>query len=302
MRGFVSFVLPGVMAGLAFAVLPAVAQQQDFSKVEEQATPLGHDMFAITGAGGNTTVAVGSDAVIVVDTQYAPLYDRLKAKIAEVSGGKPIRYVIDTHYHGDHTGGNASFAHDGAVLVAHENVGKRLANPLQGMNGQTPPPAPAEAMPKENYSTDTHQVKIAGVTVDLVHPAPAHTDGDSFVFWKAANVISTGDIVGSASYPNIDVASGGGIDGMIAAVDYLLAHSDANTRIVPGHGPVFDRAGLMGYRQMLATARERIAKAKASGMSEQQVADAHLLTDLDAKWNSSGGPSRFPRLVYQSVH
>jgi glyoxylase-like metal-dependent hydrolase (beta-lactamase superfamily II) len=302
MKGFASFVLPGVIAGLAFAAMPAIAQQQDFSKVEEQATPLGHDMFAITGAGGNTTVAVGSDAVIVVDTQYAPLYDRLKAKIAEVSGGKPIRYVIDTHYHGDHTGGNASFAHDGAILVAHENVGKRLANPLPGMNGQTPPPAPAEAMPKESYSGNSHQVKIAGVTADLVHPMPAHTDGDSFVFWKTENVISTGDIVGSASYPNIDVASGGGIDGMIAAVDYLLAHSDANTKIVPGHGPVFDRTGLMGYRQMLATARERIAKAKASGMSEQQVADAHLLADLDTKWNSSGGPSRFPRLVYQSIH
>jgi cyclase len=281
MKGFVSF----IVVASALAVLPALAQQQDFSKVEEQATPLGHNMFAITGAGGNTTVAVGSDAVIIVDTQYAPLYDRLKAKIAEVSGGKPIRYVIDTHYHGDHTGGNASFAHDGAILVAHENVAKRLANPLPGMTGQTPPPAPAEALPKESYSGDSHQVKIAGVTADLVHPAPAHTDGDSFVFWKAANVISTGDIVGSASYPNIDVAAGGGINGMIAAVDYLIAHADGSTRIVPGHGPVFDRNG------------------KASGMNEQQVVDAHLLADLDAKWNNpaSAFGSRFPRLIYQSV-
>ena len=131
-------------------------------------------------------------------------------------------------------------------------------------------------------------MKVGGVTADLVHPAPAHTDGDSIVFWRAADVISTGDIVGSAAYPNIDVAVGGGIDGMIAGATYVIDHSDANTKIVPGHGPVTDRAGVMAYRAMLQTARDRIAKAKADGQTEDQVATGTLLAGLDTKWKPPG--------------
>jgi glyoxylase-like metal-dependent hydrolase (beta-lactamase superfamily II) len=134
-----------------------------------------------------------------------------------------------------------------------------------------------------------------------VHLANVHTDGDTVVFWPDANVISTGDIVSSASYPNIDVAVGGGIDGMIAGTDFVIAHSDAKTKIVPGHGPVTDKGGVIAYRKMLKTARDLIAKAKAKGMTEDQVAKADILADLNKKWLPQGNASRFPILVYRSV-
>ena len=283
------------------AVAPAFAQGQDFSKVEEVVTNLGHNMYAVTGAGGNTTVAVGSDAVIVVDTQFAPVYDKLKAAITGLSP-LPVKFVINTHYHGDHTGGNEAFAKAGATLVAYETLPDRMLHPFPGPGGPGVP-APAGALPTRLYSGGSTTVTIPGVTADLVHPAPAHTNTDTIVLFKAANVISTGDIVGSAAYPNIDVASGGGIDGMIAGADYVIAHADAGTKIVPGHGPVTDKAGVIAYRAMLATARDRIAKAKAAGQTEDQVAaDTSLLADLDAKWKAPGNaPPRFPRLVYESV-
>ena len=146
-----------------------------------------------------------------------------------------------------------------------------MSNPLPGANGQPGTPAPMSDS-EQTYSGSSDQVKVAGSTADLVHPAPAHTDGDTIVLWPAENVISTGDIVASASYPNIDVAVGGGIDGMIAGANYVIDHSNAKTKIVPGHGPVTDRAGVKAYRSMLQTARDRIAKAKAIGQTEDQVA------------------------------
>lgn len=283
------------------ATVPAFAQGQDFSKVEEKVTDLGHGLYALTGAGGNTTVAVGRDAVIVVDTQFAPLYDKLKSAIAGLSP-LPVKYVINTHFHGDHTGGNEAFAKAGATLVAYASLPDRMLHPVPGPGGPVPP-APAGAVPTKLYSGSSTALTIPGVSAELVHPAPAHTDTDTIVIWKAANVISTGDIVGSATYPYIDVASGGSIDGMIAATDYIIAHADAGTRIVPGHGPVIDKAGVIAYRAMLATARDRIAKAKAAGQTEDQVAaDTNLLADLDVKWKAPGNaPPRFPRLVYESV-
>jgi glyoxylase-like metal-dependent hydrolase (beta-lactamase superfamily II) len=238
----------------------------------------------------------------MVDTQFAPLHDKLKAKIASLSP-LPIKYVINTHFHGDHTGGNAAFAHDGATIVAYKTVADRMSNPLPGANGQPGTPAPADALPTKTYAGKESTVKVAGVTARLVHPAPAHTDGDTIVIWPAANVITTGDIVSSAAYPNIDVASGGSIGGMIAGADYIIAHANAATKIVPGHGPVTDIGGVKDYRAMLASARDIIAKAKASGMTEDQVANGNLLAELDGKWKPQGNAmaSRFPRLVYQSI-
>lgn len=296
--------LTASLAGAAFLTFaPAAAQQgSDYSKVEIQATDLGHGLTALAGAGGNITVAVGTDGIIMVDTEFAPLHDKIKAAVAKLSP-LPIKYVINTHYHGDHTGGNEAFAKEGAIIVAHENVVKRLANPPPGANGQPGTPAPKGAMPVQTYSGQGTEVKVDGQTAELVHMENAHTDGDTIVFWPAADVISTGDIVGSAIYPNIDVAVGGGIDGMIAGTDFVIAHSDAKTKIVPGHGPVTDKAGAIVFRKMLATVRMRIAKAKAKGMTEQQVVDAHLLADLDKKWAPQGAAqtSRFQTLVYRSI-
>jgi cyclase len=285
------------------AVVPASAQQgPDFSKTVITTTDLGHGLTTLAGTGGNITLAVGSDAIIMVDTEYAPLHDKINAKVKEISP-LPIRFVIDTHYHGDHTGGNQAFAHDGAILVAHENVKQRLMNPPPGANGQPGSPAPKDALPVQTYNGQGTEVKIAGQRAELVHLPPAHTDGDTIVFWPDANVISTGDIVSSASYPNIDVAVGGGIDGMIQATDFIIAHADAKTKIVPGHGPVTDKAGVIRYRKMLKSARDIVAKAKKNGMTEDQVQKADLLAPLNKTWLAQGqaAPPRFQLLVYRSV-
>jgi glyoxylase-like metal-dependent hydrolase (beta-lactamase superfamily II) len=292
------------LAAILAAGMPALAQGPDYSKVEEVSTDLGKGVYAITGAGGNTTIAVGAGGVIVVDTQFAPVYDKLKAKIASLSGGKPILYVINTHYHGDHTGGNADFhAKDKATILAHPQVAERMRHPAPRPDGSPGAALPTDAIPGQTYSGNGMTLAAGGASVQLIHPAPAHTDGDTIVIFLAANVIATGDIVGMASYPNIDVAAGGGIDGMIAGTNFILSKSDASTKIVPGHGAVTDRAGLTQYRDMLVEARARIAKAKAGGMSEDQLAKANLLADLDKRWAAPGNPLavRFPINVYRSL-
>jgi cyclase len=288
--------------GAVLAAAPAVAQGPDFSKAQIKATDLGHGVTELEGLGGNMTVAVGTDGIILVDTEFAPLHDKIKAAIAALSP-LPVKYVLNTHYHGDHTGGNEAFAKEGAIIVAHENLAHRLASPPPGANGQPGTPAPKGAMPAQTYSGQGTEVKVAGQTAELVHLENAHTDGDTAVFFPADNVIATGDIVGTAAYPNIDVAVGGGIDGMIAGANFIIAHSDDKTKIVPGHGSVTDKKGVIAYRNMLVTARGRIAKAKAKGMTEQQVVDAHLLTDLDKKWAVPGNAlaARFPNNVYRSI-
>ena len=292
------------LVGAAFlGLVPAAGQQgPDYSKVETQATDLGHGLTALAGAGGNITVAVGTDGVIIVDTEFAPLHDKIKAAIAKLSP-LPVKYAVNTHYHGDHTGGNAAFAKDGTIVVAHENVAKRMANPPPGANGQLGIPAPKDAMPVQTYSGQATEVSVDGQKAELVYFKNAHTNGDTIVFWPAADVVSTGDIIEIGTYPAIDMTVGGGIDGMIAGTDFVIAHSDANTKIVPGHGPVTNKVGVIGYREMLSTARMKIATAKANGMSEQQVVDAHLLADLDKKWAPQGATqsSVFATKVYRSI-
>jgi cyclase len=279
----------------------ATPPQTDYSKVQEISTDLGHGLYMITGAGGNTTVGVGTEGLIVVDAQFEPVYPKLKAKIAELSS-KPVKYLVNTHYHGDHTGGNADFARDGAVIVAQVNVVKRLQSPPPGANGQPGRPAPAEALPTKTY-TDRMTLSVGGQTARLIHFADAHTDGDTIVYFPTANVVSTGDIVSSQSYPNIDVVVGGNIDGMIKGCDAVLKLGNDQTKIVPGHGHVTDRAGVRAYRTMLVTARRLIAKEIAEGKTEDQMVADMPLAELDKQWAANGGAfaQRFPRLVYRSL-
>jgi glyoxylase-like metal-dependent hydrolase (beta-lactamase superfamily II) len=282
---------------------PAAANgpRLDFSKVQEISTDLGHGLYMITGAGGNTTLVVGTDGLIVVDAQFAPVYPKLKARIAELSS-EPVKYLINTHYHGDHTGGNAEFARDGAVIVAQVNVVKRLRSPPPGPNGQPGQPAPAAALPTKTY-TNRMTLSVGGQTAQLIHVADAHTDGDTIVYFPAANVVSTGDVVSSQSYPNIDVAVGGSIDGMIRGCDEVLKLGNDQTKIVPGHGHLTDKAGVRVYRAMLMTARRLIAREIAEGKTEDQVIADMPLAELDKQWAVNGGPfaQRFPGLVYRSL-
>ena len=273
----------------------------DFSKVEIKTTDLGDGMYMLEGQGGNITVAVAKDGIIMVDSQYAPLHDKIKAAISSISN-QPIKYVINTHFHGDHVGGNESFSRDGAIVIAEVNVKNRLASgTTNGLTGVKTPPATPAALPSKTY-TGHFQIRLRGRVADLKHIENAHTDGDTYVWFKTANVLSTGDTFTQGRYPNIDFANGGNIKGMIAATDAYLKLANAKTRIVPGHGPLADKAAPAEYRTMLITARDRMTKLVKDGKTEDEVVAAKPFADLDARWAPTELAGRnFIRVVYHSL-
>ena len=283
------------------AATPAPPPPVDFSKVEIKTTDLGDNMYMLEGQGGNITVAVARTGIIMVDGQFAPLHDKIKAAIATLST-LPIKYLINTHYHGDHTGGNESFAKDGVLVVAQINVKNRLAaGTTNGLTGNKTPPAQPGALPGDTY-TNFSKIRLPGRVADLKHIANAHTDGDTYVWFKTANVLSTGDTFTNGRYPNIDFANGGNIKGMIAATDAYLKLTNAKSRIVPGHGPVADKKALTEYRAMLVTARDRMAKLVKDGKTEDEVVAAKPFADLDAKWAPTELASKnFIRVVWHSL-
>jgi cyclase len=291
------------LSGPAFAQQPPAAAPPppDFSKVEIKTTDLGDNIYMLEGQGGNITVAVGKDGIIMVDGQYAPLHDKIKAAIEAISK-KPIKYLINTHFHGDHTGGNELFARDGATIVSQVNVKNRLAaGTSNGLTGAKTPPAPPAALLSDTYSNFS-KIRLEGRVADLKHIANAHTDGDTYVWFKTANVLSTGDTFTNGRYPNIDFANGGNIRGMITATDAYLKLVNARTRIVPGHGPLADKAALMEYRTMLISAHDRMAKLVREGKSEDEVVAAKPFADFDAKWAPTELASKnFVRVVYHSL-
>jgi glyoxylase-like metal-dependent hydrolase (beta-lactamase superfamily II) len=281
----------------------AVAQQPpDFSKVQIKTTDLGHNTYMLEGAGGNITVAVGADGIVMVDSQFAPMHDKIKAAIEAISK-QPIRYLVNTHFHGDHTGGDGAFRKDGVTVVAQENVPKRLLEgTTNGLTGAKTPPRPADAVPNQPYKT-AMTLKIKGVTAQIGHPHNAHTDGDSYVWFKEANVLATGDIVSRGDrFPNIDFANGGNIKGMIAGVNRYLKMVNDRTKIVPGHGPLSTKADLVAYRQMLMTARNRVAALIKQGKSEQEAVAANPLKDIGAKLGTTEEQNtNFVRVIYNSL-
>jgi cyclase len=292
-----------LLAGVAVAqpAPPATPPPVDFSKVEIKTTDLGDNVYMLEGQGGNITIAVAKDGIIMVDGEFAPLHDKIKAAIAVVSS-EPIKYLINTHFHGDHTGGNEPFARDGVTIVSEINVRNRLAaGTTNGLTGVKTPPAPAEALPSKTY-TGSFKIRLRGRVADLRHIANAHTDGDTYVWFKTANVLSTGDTFTNGRYPNIDFANGGNIKGMIAATDAYMKLANAKTRIVPGHGPIADRAALIEFRAMLITARDRMAKLLKEGKSEDDVVASKPFADLDAKWAPTElAAKNFIRVVYHSL-
>jgi cyclase len=281
--------------------LQPLAPAPDFDKVVIKTTDLGNNTYMLEGEGGNITVAVANDGVIMVDSQFAPLHDKIKAAIAAITS-QPIRYLLITHFHRDHTGGNEAFGKDGATIVAHENVKAVLASGSRnGLTGNIVPPAGPIALPKETFK-ETMTVRLQGRAAELRHPGNVHTNGDATVYFADANVLATGDIVVFDRYPNIDFVYGGSIDGMIRGVDEVIAFAKDDTKIVPGHGPLGTKKMIREYRQMLVDARERITKLKAAGKSEDEVVAAKPNADYDAKFNvDERAIGNFIRVVYRSL-
>jgi glyoxylase-like metal-dependent hydrolase (beta-lactamase superfamily II) len=272
------------------------------SKVEIKTTPLGNNTYMLEGMGGNITVAVGNESVLMVDSQFAALSDKIKAAIKAISP-LPIKYLVNTHFHGDHTGGNENFAKDGTTIVAHDNIRLRLA--AGGKNAQTGavmPPRPAEALPKETYFGGSVALELGGRKAQLNYIANAHTDGDTWVHLADANVIALGDVMNNLQrYHTIDYANGGDVRGEIRVLDTFLKLADDNTKIVVGHGPLATKADVMAYRDMLVISRDRIEKLFNEGKTEQEVIALKPLADLDAKWAANEqAAANHTRNVYNS--
>jgi glyoxylase-like metal-dependent hydrolase (beta-lactamase superfamily II) len=291
-------------AGAAVLMTGTADAQQgvDFSKVEVKISDLGNKTYRLEGAGGNVTVAVGSDGIIMVDGQFAPMHDKLKAAIATLSD-QPIKYLINTHFHGDHVGGNGPFQADGVTVVAQDNIRVRLAaGTKNGITGAATPPVAPGAVPKQTYTGGSMTLTVGGRTAELTHVNNAHTDGDTWVYFADANVLCTGDTMNNTKrYQTIDFANGGDIRGMIRATETYLKVANDDTKVVVGHGPLAKKADIAEFHDMLVTARDRIEKLFNAGKSEQEVIDAKPLADLDAKWAANEEAARnFTKMVYNS--
>jgi glyoxylase-like metal-dependent hydrolase (beta-lactamase superfamily II) len=288
-------------AAIAFAG-SATAQQQDFSKVQVTTTDLGNHAYELAGLGGNMTLVVGGDGIILVDTEFAPLHDKIRAAIAAISP-LPVKYIVNTHYHPDHTGGDAAFIKEGVTVIAQENVKKRmLAGTNNGPNGAKIAPVGADSVPTKTYRSGMLTLRVKGVAASAGHINNAHTDGDSYVWFRNANVLATGDIVALGRYPSIDTGNGGNIKGMIAGVGFYIMMVNDKTKVVPGHGPLTDKASLVAYHKFLIEARDRVAKLIKAGKSEQEAIAAHVFADWDAKYNANDQQSaNFTRIVYESL-
>lgn len=264
------------LIALPAALALAQAPEEPTVQVEEVA-PGVHVLY---GRGGNIGASVGPDGVFLIDDQYANMTAPIEAALAKLSPAPP-RFVINTHWHGDHTGGNENLAARGSVIVAHDNVRARMSvEQFSEFFQHTTPPSAPGALPVVTFSEDL-SLHVNGDELRAMHVANAHTDGDVFIHFRKANVIHTGDLVFHAMYPFIDLDSGGSVAGVIAAVDRMLALADEHTRVIPGHGKVTDRNGLEAYRDLLVTSRERMRERVKAGRTLEQVLVEKPFADHD---------------------
>jgi len=292
-------VRPALLSVLLVAVLPSLGRsQQNFDTVQVRTTSLATGVYMLQGAGGNIGLAIGEDAVFVVDDQFAPLTPKILAAIAAITP-KPVRFVLNTHWHFDHTGGNENLGNAGAVIVAHDNVRRRMSTEqfIEAINRREPP-APRGALPVITFA-ESVTFHINGDSIVATHVPPAHTDGDAVVFFTRANVVHTGDLFVSAGLPFVDRSSGGTINGIIGAAEKVLALTTGTTKIIPGHGPLADRARLQAYRDMLVALRDRMKAEVARGRTLEQVQQAKLTEVYARDWPN--GHERFVRLLYQEL-
>ena len=294
------FVVAATVAATLSA--PAAGQGIDYSKLEIKTTDLGHGVYLLGWQGGDSLILIGDDGVLLVDTSVAAMGDKIRAAIAKVTD-KPIELIVNTHAHADHFGANEALANGRATIVAHANLRERMAKGFTAFN-QAIPPSPPAALPTVTFA-DAMTLHFDGETIQLFHPPDAHTDSDTLVHFKRANVIhASGTIGGDEGYPFFDIASGGSLAGMIVAQDKMLSLADANTRIVADEGAPASTASLKASRDMLVTLRARVQKLIDEGKTVDEAVAAKPTKDFDARWVHQGNfltGDAMTRLAYQSL-
>ncbi|MDE3169440.1 MAG: MBL fold metallo-hydrolase [Acidobacteriota bacterium] len=289
------FLLPGIV----------LAQQpQDFSKVQVKITKVAGNVYLLQGAGGNIAASVGDDGILLVDTEYAPLGDKILAALDSVAPGKKVRYVVNTHYHGDHTNGNAFFGSRGAVIIAQANLRKRLAEGSAGGTGGTvkmeSPPQPAAALPVITYENEM-SIHFNGEDVRIVHFPAAHTDGDSVVYFTKSNVAHMGDIFVRYGLPFSDIRAGGSIQGMIAACEKVSEMLPADAKVIPGHGDLASVDDVRAYTKMLNDTMAVARKALAAHKTLEQMKQENILAPWADKAKGFVKADTFIEELYYSL-
>jgi cyclase len=290
--------LLAAVAALMLSWLPSTVQAQgvDFAKTQIQTVKIADGLYLLMGgpAQGNIAVSVGPDGMFLVDSMYAPMHQKIMDALAQL-GPQPVRYLVNTHLHGDHTDGNAAMAKLGAIIISHDNMRKRMAE-------QTRNPPPAAALPVLTYG-DHMTLHFNGEEIYIYHPAPAHTDGDSIIYFRHANVMHVGDVPSSLRYPNIGVDDGGSVDGMIAAAEQVMKIANPETKIIPGHlGPVVGFKEIQQQLTMFIAVRDRIQSAIRAGKSLAEVVASKPTADFDGpRMAGAITPDRFVTLVYTDL-
>jgi cyclase len=289
-------VLVLALAALGLQNPPApAAQAPDFSKVEIKTTKIGTNFYTLEGQGGTIGVLAGPDGVFMVDSQFAPLSEKIAAAIKQISD-RPIKFMVNTHVHGDHTGGDENFAKMGVTIISREELRTRLASPPNG-----PKPA-ASALPMMTYKGAGMTLYMNGEVIQLIAVPVAHTDGDTMVKFQNADVIMTGDFFRSAGFPNIDRANGGSLNGMLAGLQAIVDAAGASTKIIPGHGAIVDKNAVAAHRQMIVAIRDKVAALVKQGKSQQEVLAAKPTSDYDATVPQAGTTGeRFVGQVFAEV-
>jgi len=296
---------------VALFLLPALPDslpaQTDWDAVQVEVTPLGGGVHMVAAAGGNLAVFVGPDGTLLVDADYEEMASRILDAMAGFADPENprVRFLVNTHWHFDHTGGNGAFAREGATIIAHEGVRRLLAGDqvMNALGGREIPAAPPQARPVISFN-DRLNLDWNGDLVHVVHVPPAHTDGDAIVHFRDADVVHLGDLFFNGMYPFIDVDHGGNISGLVTALEDVLAHTRETTRFIPGHGPLAQRGELLGYIEMLSTVRDRVRALVEEGKSREEVVEAKPTADLDPIWVRGVDPREadfFVGLVYDGM-
>ena len=289
-----------LIAALLLAFAAPAAAQQEMADVEIRVERVAPGVAVLFGRGGNIGLSHGADGNVLVDDQYAPLTERILAAVGSVNPG-PVRFVVNTHWHGDHSGGNENLGERGAIIVAHDNVRARMSTEqFMARFDATVPPSPPAALPVVTFAQGV-TFHLNGDTIEVIHVPRGHTDGDAIIRWRDANVIHMGDLFfHQFSFPFVDTGSGGSLGGLIEGLDRIIAMTDESTVVIPGHGPVATQADLIAYRAMLVDISDRVAEGIAAGRSLQQIQAGRPA----ARYGMEEGfisPDDFVALVYESL-